>query len=165
MRILESGFLASAGALNGRQADGLARESSWGEPADYFEHVMLANGRCTAPEAVALSRQLGRDLVPRDLTAGYPPAVRFYFDCTVLVARRDAIFDGVHPVKIHRTLALDGLLAIVVPGFAAKTVTAAAGELIAKVVVLDMPDTRPEAWAPAACAAAEGHRTSAVRPS
>ena len=40
---------------------------------------MLANGRCTAPEAVAFSRVVGRDLVPADLVAGYRPPVRFYF--------------------------------------------------------------------------------------
>ena len=46
---------------------------------------MLANGRCTAPEAVAFSRVVGRDLVPADLVAGYRPAVRFYFAWDALV--------------------------------------------------------------------------------
>ena len=42
-------------------------------PPDYFDHVMFANGRCTAPEAVASSRVLGRDLVPADLDAATRP--------------------------------------------------------------------------------------------
>jgi hypothetical protein len=48
---------------------------------------MLANGRCQAPEAVALSRSLGGDLVPSDLRSGYPPAVRFYFSWRTLAGR------------------------------------------------------------------------------
>jgi len=71
---------------------------------------MLANGRCIAPEAVAASRGLGRDLVPDDLRAGYRPAVRFYFDWSTLVSHADARFDGVHPVKIYGQLSLEECL-------------------------------------------------------
>ena len=88
-QILADGVLRPAIAVKGRAATDLAAASTWGEPADYFEHVMLANGRCTAPEAVASSRVLGRDLVPADLSPGYLPAVRFYFDWEVLSVRPD----------------------------------------------------------------------------
>jgi hypothetical protein len=68
--------LRCAAAVTGRPACELTAASTWGEPPDYFEHVMLANGRCTVPEAVAASRASGRDLAPADLEPGYVPAVR-----------------------------------------------------------------------------------------
>jgi hypothetical protein len=70
-----------------------AAATTWGEPPDYFDHVMLANGRCQAPEPVAVSRTFGRDLVPADLQRGYPPSVRFYFRWHMLAVRPDAVFD------------------------------------------------------------------------
>jgi hypothetical protein len=100
-RVLTQGVLRSTGAATGRDRDDLAEKSAWGEPPDYFEYVMLANGRCTAPEAVAFSRVVGRDLVPSDLGAGYRPAVRYYFAWDALTSQHDAVFGGVHPVKIH----------------------------------------------------------------
>jgi hypothetical protein len=115
-RILADGCLRSSVSLSGRDAHALASASSWGEPPDYFNYVMLANGRCTAPEAVALSRQLGRDLVPADLAAGYPPAARFYFAWDQVVGLDGAAFDGVHPIKVNDQLELfDNLLLLVLP--------------------------------------------------
>lgn len=103
LRILNDGVLRSASDATGRDGSELAAASTWGEPPDYFDHVMFANGRCTAPEAVALSRAIGRDLVPSDLSPGYTPAVRFYFEWSDLAVREDARFDGVHPIKIERS--------------------------------------------------------------
>jgi hypothetical protein len=100
--ILGRGALLAASAVTGRAGTQLAAQSTWGEPPDSFDHVMLANGRCRAPEAVACSRSLGRDLVPADLRPGYPPAVRFYFRWDTVAGRPDAVFDGVHPVKVRR---------------------------------------------------------------
>ncbi|MHB1445034.1 MAG: hypothetical protein ACYCTI_03520 [Acidimicrobiales bacterium] len=62
--ILAAGALRSSARLTGMRPEALAARSTWGEPPDYFCHVMFANPRCTAPEAVAHSRTLGRDLVP-----------------------------------------------------------------------------------------------------
>jgi hypothetical protein len=89
-RILAGGMFQCAASVTGRAGAVLAAASTWGKPADYFEHVMFAHGRCTAPEAVACSRLLGRDLTPADLTPGYPPAVRFYFDWDSLARSDDA---------------------------------------------------------------------------
>ena len=151
-RILEDGVLLSASQATGRDGSALAAESTWGEPADYFDHVMLANGRCTAPEAVALSRALKRDLEPLDLRPGYPPAVRFYFGWKELAMRDDARFDGVHPVKIAGSLALEAnVIAVVMHSTPRETVDAAARSRFAeRLVVLDLDDPLPHEWAAAA---------------
>jgi len=155
-RILADGMLRPATAVTGRTARDLAAASTWGDPADYFEHVMLANGRCTAPEAVACSRALGRDLTPADLRPGYPPAVRFYFGWPALAARPDARFDGVHPVKIHGDLRLgDALVAVVVHASQHHLITASAERFRERLAVVDADRPGPREWAVAAAAAAE----------
>jgi hypothetical protein len=155
-RILADGMLRPATAVTGRSARDLAAASTWGDPADYFEHVMLANGRCTAPEAVAYSRVLGRDLTPPDLRPGYPPAVRFYFGWPALAARPDARFDGVHPVKIHGDLRLgDGLAAVVVHASQQHLITASAGRFRERLAVVNAYSPSPQDWAVAAAAVAE----------
>ena len=78
--MLADGVLLSPVDQTGLDGQVLAAMSTWGEPPDYFEYVMLANGLCTAPEAVAMSRKLGHDLVPGDLRPGHPPSARLYFD-------------------------------------------------------------------------------------
>jgi hypothetical protein len=154
-RILAGGALRPATAVTGRSARDLATASTWGEPADYFEHVMLANGRCTAPEAVACSRVLGRDLAPLDLSPGYPPAVRFYFRWQSLADHPGARFDGVHPVKILGCLQLeDALVAVVAPASQRHLITANAGRFLGRVVFVDLDRPSPQDWAAAAFTAA-----------
>jgi hypothetical protein len=155
-QILEQGVLRSAVAATGHGPDELAGWSTWGDPPDYFEHVMLANGRCTAPEAVAVSRVIGGDLVPSDLSAGYRPAVRFYFAWEALASRHDAVFDGVHAVKIHTELSLDdALVAVVVHASEHGVIAAAASRPVRdRLVVLGLTKPRPDQWATAALEAA-----------
>lgn len=156
-QIVMDGALRPATHITGRSAADLAAASSWGEPPDYFEHVMFANGRCTAPEAVALSRRVGRDLVPSDLARGYPPAVRFYFRWDELARRADARFDGVHPVKILGDVSLiDSLIAVVVHADQYDALAAAVdARLHDRVVVFDLTEPQPHEWATAAVAAAK----------
>lgn len=150
-RILADGTLRPATAVTGRSAQDLAAASTWGEPADYFEHVMLANGLCTAPEAVAYSRVLGRDLTPADLSPGYPPAVRFYFRWPSLAAHPGARFDGVHPVKILGGLRLDeALVAVVAPARQRRLITASAGRFQDRISFVDLDRPSPQDWAVAA---------------
>jgi hypothetical protein len=150
-RILADGALRCAAAVTGRAAAELAAASSWGDPPDYFEHVMLANGRCTAPEAVAASRASGRDLVPADLKPGYVPAVRFYFGWQALARLPGARFDGVHPVKLHHELRLDDVLvAVVVHASQRHRVAAAAGRFSDRLAVIGIERPSPQVWATAA---------------
>jgi hypothetical protein len=116
---------------------------------------MLANGRCTAPEAVAYSRVLGRDLTPPDLRPGYPPAVRFYFRWRSLASHSGARFDGVHPVKILGGLRLgDALVAVVAPASERHVITASAGRFLDWVTFVDIDRPSPSEWAVAAFTAA-----------
>lgn len=147
-RILAEGALRSAAAVTGTPAAVLAAASTWGEPPDYFEHVMLANGRCTAPEAVAASRASGRDSVPADLKPGYAPAVRFYFDWQALARLPGVRFDGVHPVKLHHELCLDEVLvAVVVHASQGDSVAAAAGQFRDRLAVISIERPSPQRWA------------------
>jgi len=147
-RVLADGALRCAAAVTGRPAAELAEASTWGEPPDYFEHVMLAGGRCTAPEAVAASRACGRDLVPADLRPGYVPAVRFYFDWLALARLPGARFDGVHPVKIHHELRLDEVLvAVIVHASQRRSVAAAAGRFSDRLAVISIERPSPQSWA------------------
>lgn len=146
-QILLQGRLRSRQSLTGRSPEKLAAESSWGEPPDYFRYVMLANAACTAPEAVALSRVLGRDLVPSDLGPGYPPAARLYFNWKVVSAMKSATFDGVHPIKVLDELPLeDSLLLAVLPSSGQDV--SVPRQYAGRVVRVDVgEDIRPERWA------------------
>jgi hypothetical protein len=147
-RVLAEGALRCAAAVTGKPAVQLAAASTWGEPPDYFEHVMLANGRCTAPEAVAASRASSRDLVPADLKPGYVPAVRFYFDWQALARLPGARFDGVHPVKLHHELRLDDVLvAVVVHASQRQLMADAAGRFSDRLAVISIERPSPQSWA------------------
>lgn len=156
-QVLKKGVLLAATAVTGREGVDLAAVSTWGEPPDYFDYVMLANGKCTAPEAVAVSRSRGRDLVPSDLRPGYPPAVRFYFRWNTLTARQDAEFDGVHPVKMKRRLPLDEILVAVVVHASHRDVVerSSPARFLDRLIVLDVDNPVPDQWATAALTAAE----------
>jgi hypothetical protein len=141
---------------HGTPAAELAAASTWGEPLDYFEHVMLANGRCTAPEAVAASRSSGRDLVPADIGPGYVPAVRFYFDWQALARLPGARFDGVHPVKLHHQRRLDDVLvAVVVHASQEHLLATTAGRFGDRLAVLSVERPSPQDWATAALSIAD----------
>lgn len=144
--ILDQGVLRASTTLTGRTGQDLSGSSSWGEPPDYFDYVMLANGRCLAPEAVALSRLVGRDLVPADLSPGYPPAARLYFRWDTLAALQGASFDGVHPVKVRSELPLDEtLVGVVVPD--GTDVESFPTRFADRVVAIPAQDPSPEEWA------------------
>jgi hypothetical protein len=153
--VLREGALRCAAAVTGTPAAELAAASTWGEPPDYFEHVMLANGRCAAPEAVAASRAGGTDLVPADLKPGYVPAVRFYFDWQTLGRLPSARFDGVHPVKLHHELRLDDVLvAVVIHASHRDLLVTAAGQVSDRLAVISIDRPTPQSWATAALSAA-----------
>jgi hypothetical protein len=80
----------------------------------------------------------------------------FYFAWDALASRRDAVFDGVHPVKIRGQLPLDDVLVAVVVHACEADVIAAAGTSAVRdrTVVLDLSEPRPDEWARAALDAA-----------
>ena len=109
-----------------------------------------------APEAVAMSRRLGRDLVPADLRRGYALATRLFVDWDELVAHAAHRFDGVHPVKIKDSLDLEPYLrAVVVHRAEAAELGKLPGWAQQRLVVLDTDVSTPAEWASAALVAAE----------
>jgi len=83
-----------------------------GEPEDYLEYVMLASldggpgGGCL--ETVVNSHLRGE--VCYDLHAPYTPQARMYLDARKIIGDGLAVRDGVHALKVHDTLPLEGYL-------------------------------------------------------
>ena len=155
-RILADGMLLPATAVTGRSARDLAAASTWGEPADYFEHVMLANGRCTAPEAVACSRMLGRDLDPVRPEARLSPGGAFLLrlagpggPARRTVRRRAPGEDPGRPAARRCAYRL------VAPASQRNLITASAGRFLDRVTFVDIDRPRPQDWAVAAFTAAQ----------
>lgn len=118
LKIFESGKLLSA--LNARKVpvEELMKESrnAAGDPADYFEYVMLAWGNCQAGDRLVMERKLGRFPDEKDLSEDFMPGIRFYFKYDELAGHPDVVFDGVLPMKIKNEIILeDWVYAIVIP--------------------------------------------------
>jgi hypothetical protein len=101
-RVPQDDELSCTSRVSDRPPADLAAIGTGVEPADLFDPVMLSNGPCIASEAVALSRSLGRDLVPADLGPDEPTAARFSFDCDTLAGRARHLGIGRPMVGIAR---------------------------------------------------------------
>lgn len=102
--IKESGQIKSLRKLNkdGINIIGIGIEP-FGEPEDYNDYVMLdtVNG-CS--ELVVSSRQKGRICTNGDVE--YAPQVRMYFDAHKIIEDGLGVRDGVHVLKIYKSLPL-----------------------------------------------------------
>ena len=109
IRIFECGKLLSA--LKARQVpvEILMKEkrNAANDPADYFEYIMLAWGNCQAGDRLVMERSLGRFPDDNDLSIGFNPGVRFYFQYEKLLSHPNAICDGVLPMKVKDEIILD----------------------------------------------------------
>jgi hypothetical protein len=114
-RILRDGRILSKHRLTGASAEQLAHEGGWGDPGDYFDHVCLSRGNCVTPDIVAMTRQRGRNLSPREADEDFYPGVRFFFRTAEMFRHPSAVWDGIHPVKIQDCLELAHLHAVVAP--------------------------------------------------
>lgn len=118
VKILQCGSLLSAIKARKTTVEELMAESrnAAGDPADYFEYVMVAWGNCQAGDRLVMERKLGRFPNETDLSIGFSPGIRFYFRYEDLVKHPGCTFDGVLPMKIKDEIILkDWLYAIVVP--------------------------------------------------
>lgn len=118
VKILSCGSLLSAIKARKISVEELITESrnAAKDPADYFEHIMLAWGNCQAGDRLVMERKLGRFPDDTDLSVYFTPGVRFYFRYDELVKHPGCIFDGVLPMKIKDEIILkDWLYAMVVP--------------------------------------------------
>ena len=141
LKIFESGKLLSA--LNARKVpvEELMKESrnEAGDPADYFEYVMLAWGNCQAGDRLVMERGLGRFPDEKDLSEDFMPGVRFYFKYDELAEHPGAVFDGVLPMKVKDEIILDDwVYAVVIPANLQKEVeNSIPAELKSKVVYIE----------------------------
>ena len=118
IKIFECGKLLSA--LNARQVpvEILMSENrnAANDPADYFEYIMLAWGNCQAGDRLVMERSLGRFPNDYDLSIGFHPGVRFYFQYEQLMQHPNSVCDGVLPMKVKDEIILDDwVYRIVIP--------------------------------------------------
>lgn len=86
------------------------------DPADYFEYIMFAWGNCQAGDRLVMERSLGRFPDENDLSIGFHPGVRFYFQYDKLLTHPNAVCDGVLPMKVKDEIVLnDWVYKIVIP--------------------------------------------------
>ena len=92
IKIFECGKLLSA--LNARKVpvEILMNENrnAANDPADYFEYIMFAWGNCQAGDRLVMERTLGRFPDDNDLSIGFVPGVRFYFQYEQLISHANA---------------------------------------------------------------------------
>ncbi len=118
IKIFACGKLLSA--LNARNVpvETLMKENrnAANDPADYFEYIMFAWGNCQAGDRLVMERSLGRFPDDYDLSIGFKPGVRFYFQYEKLLSHPNAICDGVLPMKVKDEIILDDwVYKIVIP--------------------------------------------------
>lgn len=118
IKIFACGKLLSA--INARKVsvETLMKENrnAANDPADYFEYIMFAWGNCQAGDRLVMERSLGRFPDKNDLSIGFHPGVRFYFQYDKLLTHPNAICDGVLPMKVKDEIVLnDWVYKIVIP--------------------------------------------------
>lgn len=92
------------------------RRNAANDPADYFEYIMFAWGNCQAGDRLVMERSLERFPDEKDLSVGFHPGVRFYFQYDKLITHPNAICDGVLPMKVKDEIVLDDwIYRIVIP--------------------------------------------------
>lgn len=118
MKIFECGKLLSAINARNIPVETLMSESrnAAKDPADYFEYIMLAWGNCQAGDRLVMERNLGRFPDDNDLSVGFEPGVRFYFQYDKLSSHPNMVCDGVLPMKIKDEIILkDWVYRIIIP--------------------------------------------------
>lgn len=118
LKIFECGKLLSA--INARKVpvEMLLQEqrNAANDPADYFEYIMFAWGNCQAGDRLVMERSLWHFPDKNDLSIGFHPGVRFYFQYETLISHPNATCDGVLPMKVKDEIILDDwVYKIVIP--------------------------------------------------
>ena len=145
VKILQFGSLLSAIKARNIPVEELMTESrnAAGDPADYFEYIMLSWGNCQAGDRLVMERKLGRFPNEQDLSRDFTPGVRFYFRYEDLVKHPGCTFDGVLPMKIKDEITLkDWLYAMIVPEELREVIEPAIPEELADRVVYVENDCR-----------------------
>jgi len=118
VEIIKCGALLSSVKARNESAETLQKESrnAANDPMDYFDYIMFAWGNCQAGDRLVMERKLGRFPDENDLSKGFTPGVRFFFDYSKISEHPNAVFEGVLPLKIKDEVVLkDWILAIIIP--------------------------------------------------
>lgn len=86
-----------------------------GDPADYFEYVMLGWSNTSSGYRLAMERLLGHLPNDRELNEAFIPGVSFHFDYEEVTSLDHYLFDGYHPAKVKDELPLTYLKACIIP--------------------------------------------------
>jgi len=95
----------------GKQLIGLGMEKL-GDPLEFANYVMLAPMEAVSPEIVIASRM--ENQIMDDPDRPYEPGVRLYFDNHLIIRNGLAVRDGIHNIKVHRSLPLSPYMAAAV---------------------------------------------------
>lgn len=122
-KILMGGKLLSSVKATGKTANELVIERSqslckdFNDPADYYEYIMFTWGNCQAGDRIVMEKKLERYPNEDDLSTGFAPGTRFYFQYDDIIRHPGYVFDGSHPVKIKDEIVLsDYMYVCIVPG-------------------------------------------------
>jgi hypothetical protein len=101
--ILSSGKLLSSKNARGVSVSDLMYESrnAAGDPADYFDYVMLSYGNCIAGDRLVTERRVGRCPNDSDLSENFYPGIRYYFRRKDIELNSEYCFDGYHAGKVR----------------------------------------------------------------
>lgn len=115
--IFKSGKLLSAVKAFNLPAEELVRDSrnAAGDPADYFNYVMLGWSNTSSGYRLAMERLLGHLPNDRELNEAFVPGVSFHFAYDEIVSLKEYLFDGYHPAKVKDELPLTHLKACIIP--------------------------------------------------
>lgn len=108
-KIFSSGKLLSSKNARGISVSNLMDESrnAAGDPADYFDYVMLSYGNCIAGDRLVTERRLGRSPNDSDLGENFYPGIRYYFNRKDIERDYNYYFDGYHAGKVRDFIDLD----------------------------------------------------------
>lgn len=118
INIFKSGSLLSPVLARNMTAKELMAESrnAANDPEDYFYYIMFAWGNCQAGDRLVMERKLGRFPNEDDLSKGFTPGVRFFFNYNKLIHHPYVTFEGVLPLKIKNEVVLnDWVSSVIVP--------------------------------------------------
>lgn len=118
LSIFSCGKLLSAVKARNKTGIDLAKEprNAANDPADFFDYIMFSWGNCQAGDRLIMERLLGRNPNETDLSTGFKPGVRFYFEYKSIVNNVNYVNDGYHPAKIKdELLLLDSLYCCIIP--------------------------------------------------
>jgi hypothetical protein len=116
--IFKCGKILSAVNARNKTKFQLAKEprNAANDPPDYFDYIMFSWGNCQAGDRLVMECLLGKSPDEMDLSVGFKPGIRFYFNCESIITHKDYLNDGYHPAKIKNELILsDYLYCCIIP--------------------------------------------------